>query len=406
MHTNAIYCGDCQRVLGNTVEFPDESVDLIYADPPFFTSADYEVLWGDGYELRAFEDRWKGGVENYIAWMEPKLRECHRVLKRTGSLYLHCDPHANAYLRVLLDRIFGESHFQNEIVWDIAVLSGFKVQAKRWVRGHDTIYFYTKGTEFTFNKQFVPHRQEYIDRFNKVDAKGRKYFDGRGTRRYLDDVKAKGKPVGDVWSDIMSFQQTPTAKEKLGYPTQKPEALLERIIRASSDEGDVVLDPFCGCGTAIAVAQRLKRLWVGVDVSPTACKLMAKRMHSLGVAISERDVIGMPKTLREIHAMQPFEFQNWVIQKLMGRVSARKTGDMGIDGYLFDGTPVQVKQSENVGRNVVDNFETAIRRAKKSKGLIVAFSFGKGAHEEAARVKNAEGLDILLKTTQELLEEE
>lgn len=115
MKLNSIYCGDCQRVLGNTSEFPDESVDLIYADPPFFSNKQYEVLWGDGYELRAFEDRWKGGIENYIAWMEPKLRECHRVLKNSGAMYLHCDWHANAHLRILMDQIFGPSNFRNEI---------------------------------------------------------------------------------------------------------------------------------------------------------------------------------------------------------------------------------------------------------------------------------------------------
>ncbi len=162
----------------------------------------------------------------------------------------------------------------------------------------------------------------------------------------------------------------------------------------------------CGCGTAIAEAQRLKRKWVGIDVSPTACKLMVKRMRALGVDIAAKDIIGLPKTLEEVHTMQPFEFQNWAIQMLMGRVSARKTGDMGIDGYLFDGTPVQIKQSEDIGRNVIDNFETAIRRAKKTKGMIVAFSFGKGAYEEVARVKNSEGIEITLKTTKELIEEE
>lgn len=406
MRTNAIYCGDCQNVLGNTLEFPDESVDLIYADPPFFTSANYEVLWGDGYELRAFEDRWKGGIENYIAWMKPKLQECYRVLKRSGSFYLHCDWHANAHLRIALDEVF-RREIQCEVIWD----KGFRgTERKRnWQQSHDTILFYTKSDDYSWNDQFQPYADPGLKRYNKVEPDGRRY--ALIKRRHTDGSvyygktypKAQGKRMNDVISIPVLAA---TASERLGYPTQKPEALLAMLISASSNAGDVVLDPFCGCGTSIVAAKRLGRKWVGIDVSPTACKLMAKRMRAAGAQIAEADIIGLPKTAAQIRQLQPFEFQNWVLQRLMGRVSARKTGDMGIDGYLFDGTPVQVKQSEDVGRNVVDNFETAIRRAKKTKGMIVAFSFGKGAYEEAARVKNAEGLEITLKTTKELMEEE
>lgn len=392
MHTDAIYCGDCQRVLGNTNEFPDESVDLIYVDPPFFSNKQYEVIWGDGYELRAFEDRWKGGIENYISWMDPKVREFWRVLKPNGTFYLHCDWHADGYLRVLLDRVCGSNTFRNEIAW---CYSGGGIPTRDFPRKHDTIFRYVKGNDCTYNPEFRPYSPGTMER-GRTPVKG-KYF--------KEGLRKEGTPINDWWTDINPIH-SPTDPEKLGYPTQKPLALLDRIIRVSSKPGDVVLDPMCGCGTAIASAYRLDRKWVGIDVSPTACKLMAKRMHTLGVAISGREIIGMPKTMAEIHGMQPFEFQNWVIQMLMGRVSIRKVGDMGIDGYLFDGTPVQVKQSENIGRNVVDNFETAIRRAKKTKGMIVAFSFGKGAYEEVARVKNAEGLEIVLKTTKELIEEE
>jgi DNA modification methylase len=399
---NSIYCGDCQEVLS---KFPTGSIDLIYADPPFFSNKRYEVIWGDGYEIHAFEDRWKGGIENYIAWMDPKLRECHRVLKPTGSMYLHCDWHANAHLRVLMDRIFGEDRFQREIIWDTKVLSGFKAQARNWIRGHDTIFFYSKGVRFTFNKLMVPHREEYLERFNKSDDKGRKYFDGRGKRRYLDDVIKKGKAIGDVWSDIMSFQQIPTAKERLGYPTQKPVALLERIVAVSSNSTDAVLDPFCGCGTAIAAAQKLGRRWIGIDVSPSACKLMVRRMSALGVPIAEQNIIGLPMTLEELKVMEPFEFQKWVLQKLGGRVNPRMVGDRGIDGWLGE-KPVQVKRwGHTVGRPEIDKFETALRREKKKEGLVVAFEFGKLANEEVARVKNSkeESLNITLVTVKELI---
>ncbi len=214
----------------------------------------------------------------------------------------------------------------------------------------------------------------------------------------------EGAIIDSVWSDIADIYRG--QEERLGYPTQKPEALLERIIKASSIPTDIVLDPMCGCGTAISVAHQLGRQWIGVDVSPTACKLMANRMRKLGAQISEKDIVGMPKTLEEIKAMQPFEFQNWVCEKLLARASRRMVGDFGIDGWLIDGRPLQVKQSENVGRNVVDNFETAIRRADKNRGIIVSFSFGRGAYEEKARAKMHDDLDIELKKVEEILREQ
>ena len=168
----------------------------------------------------------------------------------------------------------------------------------------------------------------------------------------------------------------------------------------------MVLDPFCGCGTAIAVAHRLGRRWIGIDISPTACRLMASRMRKLGFSIQDKDIIGLPRTLDEIKGMQPFEFQNWVMQKLMARVSKTMIGDMGIDGWTLDNRPIQVKQSEGVGRNVVDNFETATVRAKKKGGIIVAVSFGKGAYEEAARAKLEQGVEIELKTVADILEQQ
>ena len=455
MKTNAIYCGDAQKVLGNTLEFPDNSVDMIYVDPPFFSNRKYEVLFGDGYELRAFEDRWKsGGIQNYIAWMEPKLRECHRVLKPTGSMYLHCDSHASHRLRLLMEEIFGESRFVNEIVWKRSdAHSDAKQGAQHFGRVHDTILLFTKSDNYTFNSQYTPLPDSTRDRWYRhiEPGTGRRYnhadltaakpggdtsYAWKGIRppkgrfwayskakmeemdkaglivytksgrpymkRYLDD--SRGVPLQDWWADISMLRGIDPGDERQGFPTQKPLELLERIIKVSSNPGEVVLDPMCGCGTTIVAAQKLGRSWVGIDVSPTACRLMAKRVGKVGA--HGVDIIGLPKTVEQLKQVEPFEFQNWVIQRLMGRVSARKTGDMGIDGYLFDGSPVQVKQSEDVGRNVVDNFETAIRRAKKTKGTIVAISFGKGAYEEVARANNEGGLEITLRTLKELVEEE
>lgn len=412
MKTNSIYCGDCAEVLRY---FPQGSIDLIYIDPPFFSNKQYEILWGNGYELRAFEDRWKGGIRNYIAWMEPKLRECRRVLKRTGSIYLHCDWHANAYLRIMMDKIFGENNLLREIIWSIETASGFKSQANMWIRGHDTILFYKKGEEYVFNKQFYPLDERTIRRYDKVDEKGRRYkiYYKKGGKRkrgsvgkrivYLD--KSKGRPMTDVWTDIIGFQTVQKRGEYLGYPTQKPEALLERIIKASSNSMDIVLDPMCGGGTTIAVAHKLGRRWIGIDVSPTACKLMVKRMRKLKARIKESDIIGLPLSVKELKALPPFEFQNWVVQKMYARPTRRKVGDFGVDGWLINGRPIQVKQQEDVGRNVIDNFETAMRRQGRKAGIIIAFSFGKGAYEEVARAKQEEGLEIELKTVTELLRE-
>lgn len=444
---NSIYCGDCQDVLQR---FPSESVDLIYADPPFFSNRRFEVLWGDGYELRSFEDRWKGGIQNYIAWLAPKLRECHRVLKATGSLFLHLDSHASHYMKIELDKIFGEANFVNEIVWkrQIGSHSDSKQGAKRFGSSHDVILFYSKTDAYTWNQRYEPFSDEYVEKFYKFvepgtgrryqlgditgpggNAKGNPHYEFLGItrywrysketmeklykegrivqvkrgsvpryKRYLDEMQ--GVPLDDVWTDIRRISQT---SESLGYPTQKPEALLDRIINTASNPTDIVLDPFCGCGTALAVAHKLGRRWMGIDVSPTACKLMAKRLRSLRAKVG--DPIGLPRSVPQLRELQPFEFQNWVFEKLHGRVNPRKTGDFGIDGWVELDVPVQVKQSSDVGRNVVDNFETAIQRAGKDRGVIVAFSFGSGAYEEAARAKNEMNLEIRLKTVEEILNE-
>jgi tRNA G10 N-methylase Trm11 len=190
-------------------------------------------------------------------------------------------------------------------------------------------------------------------------------------------------------------------KERLGYPTQKPEALLKRIIEASSNKGDIVLDPFCGGGTTIAVAHQLGRKWIGIDVSPIACNKMRDRLIKAGA--TNIRIIGAQKTVKELKKLSDWQFQNWVIDRIGGVPSSKKTDDKGVDGYTFMARePVQVKQSEDIGRNVVDNFETAMRRKHKTTGYIVAFSFGKGAYEEAARAKLEDNLDIKLVRVDEM----
>lgn len=394
---NTIYCGDNLKVLA---DFPDECVDLIYIDPPFFSQRNYEVLWNDGFELRCFEDRWEGGIQHYIGWMLPRIEQLYRVLKKTGSFYLHCDMNANAYLKVMCDTIFGYKNLRSEIIWRIGWVSGYKTQKKGWIRNHDTLYYYVKTNRkdnYIFNKEYIPYPKDYVRRDGKLPT-------------------GKGFPMEDTWNChegdplhsimIMSF-----SKEKLGYPTQKPEVLLKRIIKASSNKGDIVLDSFCGCGTTIAVAKKLGRKWIGIDVSPTACRLMAKRISS-----AKSKIVGMKYDLKELKALPHFEFQNWAVERLGGKISEKLSNDFGIDGIIpvhhrGANLPIEVKQ-HNVSRPDIDKFETAMKRVKKKIGFFVGLgktessTFSKGAIEEIARAKNEEKLEIIPITTRSLLKKD
>lgn len=387
---NTLYCGDNLDVLRKHIK--DESVDLVYIDPPFFSNRHYEVVWGDEAEIRSFEDRWEGGINVYIEWIRPRVEELYRVLKPTGSFYLHCDWHAGHYLKVMVDEIFGQNSFQNEIIW--AYKSGGSTN-KRWSRKHDTIFFYAKPG-YTFNPQ---KEKSYMKEWSGENPKQTYYSDGEG--RYTL-VNAK-----DWWQDIGMLATS--AHERLGYPTQKPEVLLERIVKASSNKGDLLLDAFCGCGTSLVVAQKLGRKWIGIDISPTAAKVMESRLGKVG-ATKDKDyvTIGLPTTIDELRQLKPFEFQNWVINEMGARQSRKRVGDMGLDGHFVkdlwhEEAGVQVKQSDGVGRNVVDNFKAALQRKKYKKGFVVAFSFTKGTYEEAARLKHDEGLDIKLVEVEALL---
>lgn len=396
LQTETLYCADNLEQLSR---LPSESVDLIYLDPPFFSNRHYEVIWGDEAEVRSFEDRWDGGINHYVGWMRDRVMEMQRVLRPSGSLYLHCDLHASHHLKIMLDEVFGTRAFMDEIIWHYQTASG--APKKRLHRNHDTIFRYaaTKPEMVTWNHYREPWPETTLAKW-QTDEEGRIYRQQHkfGKRYYVDPA---GKLGDDVWAMTLSSRSS----ERLGYPTQKPEALLERIITSSSNEGDVVLDPFCGCGTTVNVAQRLGRRWVGIDISPTAVNLMHRRIVKSTSGQCRPTMEGLPVSEAELKDLKPFEFQNWVIARVWGTAAPRKSGDMGIDGYSFMiHEPIQVKQSEHVGRNVVDNFETAMRRADKDKGHIIAFSFTRGAHEEVARARWHDKLDIRLVTVQALLD--
>lgn len=307
---NMVIRGECVSACAYLKE-QGIQVDLVYIDPPFASGADYakkvyirrnpkaaEAIAQaeqelDIDELKAFEEKMYGDVwdkEKYLSWMYENLMAIKSVMSETASIYVHLDHHMIHYIKVLLDEIFGEENFQREIVWDISVLSGFKTLAPNWVRGHDTILYYSKSEERIFNKLRQPHTQEYLDSFNKVDKDGRHYMVAHGTTRYRDEVESKGKPFGDVWNDIMSFQQQPTSDEKVDYATQKPTSLLDRIIRASSNERMLVADFFGGSGVTAAVAHKLGRRFIHCDIGLNSIQTTRDRLKANGAQFDVMEI--------------------------------------------------------------------------------------------------------------------
>ena len=409
---NTLYYGDCLTIMRDKMS--PNSVDLIYLDPPFNSKRDYNAIYKDETgrplpdQVEAFNDTWaldaqrvttiremalllgqhgvdavssnwlamnlqgmtkySSGMAAYLAYMAERLAWMRTVLKPNGSIYLHCDPTAGHYLKQVMDVVFGESNFRREIIWNLQTASGYKTQVRGYVRGHDTILYYVMGKDFQFNKQYAAHKQEYVARFRKTDEEGRRYRDDRpgGRRQYLDTTE--GVILTDVWSDIMSFQQASTSAEYLNYPTQKPLKLLERIISASSNRGDLVFDPFCGCATTIEAAEKLGRRWVGIDITIHAVRRVARarlqdRLHL--VAGKDYNIDGVPRTVEgalELWRQDAYQFQKWCVELVDGYVTTKKSADGGIDGRIYFDMPdervlqcmaVEVKGGENVGINVV-----------------------------------------------------
>jgi DNA modification methylase len=479
--TRVIYCGDNLEQLR---KLPEGCVDLIYIDPPFNSNRNYEVFWGETKEKRSFEDRHES-TKAYIDYMRPRCVELYRVLKKTGSFYYHCDWHASHYVKVMLDQIFGENNFINEIVWKRSdAKSDVGQGAKHFGRVHDSIFYYAKGETYTFNAKFTPLPQSTVEswykhveegtgrRYNKADvtgpggaAKGCPVYEWNGItrawryskenmerlakegrlvysktgmtyqKRYLDE--SKGVSLSSWWDDIDMLRGISSGGERLGYPTQKPLKLLERIIEVSSNKNDIVLDAFCGCGTALVAAQKLERQWIGIDISPTACRVMAKRLKDKRVcglpeneelwAIGRGFVVrDLPWTEKKLRELPPFEFENWAVIALGGRKNKAQVGDKGIDGRIFPVTALdnvreasadelrleerfyamQVKQKDKAGRPDIDAFETAMRRAKCEKGFFVSFDYTGDAMREIDRFFREEHRIIVPFTVKEILDEE
>ncbi len=479
LDTRVVYCGDNLEQLA---KLPDACVDLIYIDPPFNSNRNYEVFWGETKEKRAFEDR-HASTAAYIDYMRPRCVQLARVLKKTGSFYYHCDWHASHYVKVMLDVVFGENSFINEIVWKRQTShNDAKQGSKHFGRLHDTIFLYSVSDDYTWNQQYTPLDPSYIEsHYSQADANGRRFqwgdlrapggaspskgnphykvlgvdgywrygeekmneFIAQGRvaipsagstprfKRYLDE--SKGLPAGSVWDDINPVNSQ--AKESLGYPTQKPIPLLERILKTSTDPNFIVLDAFCGCGTALVAAQNLGRQWIGIDISPTACRVMAKRLRDVcNMKESEPRwkahqtdafvVRDLPWTVEKLRALPHFEFENWAVIALGGIPNKVQVGDMGIDGRIFpvgtkpkdhdglyadDWFPIQVKQVDKVGRPDIDAFEAVMERegdGGRQRGFFVSFGYTKDAEAECAAFFKRTARVIKLLTVQEILDEE
>lgn len=482
---NKLYFGDNLVVLREHIA--DESIDLVYLDPPFNSKKNYNILFNSPKgqkseaQITAFEDTWHWGDEAekeyteilhqpntdvaemilsfrkflknsdmmaYLTMMTIRLLELHRVLKPTGSLYLHCDPIASHYLKVMMDMVFGPENFQAEIIWK---RTGAHNLSLGWDANHDTIFFYSKSKKYTWIQQYEPYESPYISRFRREDPNGRKWQDvaltagGAGIskearsqqpwrghyppegrnwsaprlvtdylqlprnmdvleklekmdeagfiywppnggiprfKQYLDMLP--GSPVTDNWNDIPPINSQ--AAERMGYPTQKPLALLERIINASSNPGDVVLDPFCGCGTAVEAAQKLDRQWIGIDITNLAITLIEKRLRDRYPGITY-EVIGTPNDLegaRDLAVRDKYQFQWWACSLVNAQPyqGKKKGSDTGIDGLIFFQDElnavkkiiVSVKGGEGVGVSQIRDLKGTVDREKAAIGIFITLA--------------------------------
>jgi DNA modification methylase len=480
--TNTLFYGDNLDIMRECIA--EESVDLVYLDPPFNSNATYNVLFrapggeGSQAQIEAFGDTWhwnrsaedafdrviksdnsdaaevlramrsflkENDMMAYLAMMAVRLLELHRVLKPTGSLYLHCDPTASHYLKSLLDAVFGKEQILNEIIWKRTFAHG---SAKRYGPIHDTILFYSKNADFVWTYPRLEHDPSYIekhfrnfdeakkDRFQAISLTGagvrhgesgnpwrgvnptnvgrhwalpknvldREGILGGTVQERLDELDANGRiywpksedgtprlkwfvsdldgvSMSDIWTDIPPISAQ--AKERLGYPTQKPLALLERIIAASSNEGDLVLDPFCGCGTTVHAAQKLNRRWIGIDITHLAISLIKRRLID-AFPQAQFEIHGVPKDIgaaRELAAQDKHQFQLWALSMIEAQPykDGKKGGDTGIDGYLYfkpDGKTtekaiVSVKGGQNLNPNMVRDLVGTVEAENAKLGIFL-----------------------------------
>jgi site-specific DNA-methyltransferase (adenine-specific) len=486
---NHLYYGDNLHVLREHIAA--ESVDLVYLDPPFNSNASYNQLFKgpsgnpSAAQIEAFNDTWhwtdaaeeafgevmRSGNGNaaemlramrsflgendmmaYLAMMAVRLLELHRVLKPTGSLYLHCDSTASHYLKILLDAVFGPRNFKNEIIWKRTFAHG---SARRWGDVHDTLFFYSKADIYSWNKITQKHEEKYVSsKYGQSDSRGRfrwVVLTGSGPRKgesgapwrgynptesnrhwtvprqplsllkeegvqvpsgTIDSLELlfennfirfpersgskgapeykyylnEGQPIQDVITDVPPINSQ--AQERLGYPTQKPVALLERIVAASSNPGDVVLDPFCGCGTTVHAAEKLGRQWIGIDVTHLAIGLIEKRLRDAFPKVAFQ-THGVPQDLAGARDLARrgredrnyyFEFEKWALSLLAAQPGnlGKKGADRGIDGNIYFGKTsraiVSVKAGDNVSVEMVRSLDSVVKRENAEIGILLTLT--------------------------------
>jgi len=480
---NTLFYGDNLDILKDYID--SESVDLVYLDPPFQSGKNYNIIFrpekqgvkGATSQIKTFEDTWNWGQEAeyeytalitgsltrepppqklidlmkamrsyldacplmaYLCMMAPRLLELKRVLKPSGSIYLHCDPTASHYLKLLLDAVFDPGNFINEITWKRTSAHN---DPKRYGANVDIILFYGKNRDYKWNTQYLIHDDDYKSRFRqqdpdgrlwtddnltakglsgggyeyeykgvtslwrvppetmeRLDSENRLHFTSRGgirLKRYLDENK--GTPLQCLWEDIPPINSQ--AKERIGYPTQKPEALLERIIKASSNEGDVVLDPFCGCGTAVAVAEKLNRSWVGIDITYLSIDVIKKRFEKNRIKEGKDfQIKGVPSdyhSASKLAETSPFQFEVWAVSQL-NAMPTPKSGDKGVDGvinFLDPGSAekvgkgiISVKGGKSINPGMVRDLRGTLESQSASFGVLITLvEPTKGMVEEASK---------------------
>jgi DNA modification methylase len=468
MKTEIIYCADNLKQLR---QLPDECIDLIYIDPPFGLTSDF-ASWSI---TSTMEDQLPSDqISTYLDWIRPRLEELHRVLKHSGSFYVHCDSIIGPYLKVILDKVFGTQYFRSHIIVRRQAMTKH-LRVPDFTNNHESILFYTKDDNYVFHQQYLPYDESHISglyRFTE-ESTGRKYrlvdmarsnvdspnltYEFLGVKRtwkwskermeqaykdglivqtgpdtvpalkqYLDEQE--GTPVDNVWLDIQPLK----ADERLGYASQKPLALLDRIIKTSSNEGDIVLDVFCGSGTTLQAAQELGRHWIGVDINPVACRVASERLERHFQLKSGVDFAlgNLSKKLQEIREYTPLEFESWVALSLNGalrqngEIAARihkadqtlslhtsSTGvssDKGFDFLIGDESkwiPVEAKQKSEILESDILSFRAMLRRHNCSKGIFISFKFSKEAISRITHLSHEEDLDILPITVNELSKE-
>ena len=503
MFRNTLYYGDNLDVMREFI--PDESVDLVYLDPPFNSARDYNVLFKQAKrdenqaQMTAFTDTWLWSKKHYqeffddsrnvrlfdlmsalhkilgqsemmayLVMMAPRLLELRRALKPTGSFYLHCDPSASHYLKLVLDVVFGPTNFRNEVVWQ---RTSSHNDPSRYGRIHDTLLFYTRGREFVWNPQYEPQDDRYYgahdfeldeegrkfrkrdltapshgsnasgqyewkgrtppdgrmwsytqDNMQRLEEEGRIVYTSTGMPRlkiYIDDLR--GAPLQDIWARPELWLNS-GASERMGYPTQKPLALLERIINTSSAPDGVVLDPFCGCGTAVVAAERLRRRWIGIDITYVSIDLIIERLSAFEpVPSTDYEVKGVPKdahSARKLFEESPKQFEQWAVMYVDGVPQPDKSGDRGIDGKVYfqdlesnlQCAVCQVKGG-HLTPSLIRDFSHVIEREKAAIGYFICLEKPtKGMYNEAEEigfftVGRRKIPKLQVRTIKELLEE-